>query len=96
MFNRQTMTIPTGDIDTVMARHGFGFNDYILDNLIQGCPQMDVAVGVWRTIMQNIGFMTLRCLSNPVINAHFIPCFQLLRLLFSQIRFHGKISFGQV
>ncbi|OPY86034.1 MAG: hypothetical protein A4E72_01749 [Syntrophus sp. PtaU1.Bin208] len=94
VFDGQAMAIPSRNIHTVKAGHGLGFDDDVLDDLVEGRPQVNVAVRVGRAIVKDIGFMTLRGLSDAFVDADFVPFFKLFRFLLGQIRLHGEIGLG--
>src|ERR1700756_351235 len=53
-FDRKTMTIPTGDVRRVETSHGFRLDDEIFEDLVECRTEVNVAVGVWRAIVQYI------------------------------------------
>ena len=54
MLNRQTMAIPPGDIAAVETGHIRGLDDDVLEDLVQGGPDVDVSVGVRRAVVEDI------------------------------------------
>src|SRR5262245_18633534 len=52
-LDRQTVAIPTGDVRGSCARHRPELDDDVLQDLVQRVTDMDVAVGVGRTVVQN-------------------------------------------
>ena len=48
------MAIPAGDVGRVEAGHGFGLDDEVLEDLVEGGAQVDVAVGVGRAVVQDV------------------------------------------
>ncbi len=55
VFYRHSVTIPAGNERRVVPHHGMALHDEILQYLVESGSQMDVAVGVWRAIMEDEG-----------------------------------------
>ena len=51
---------------------------------------MDVAVGVWRTIMEKVFFATLSILVHLFVKVHLMPLFNHLRLFDGEVSPHLK------
>ena len=96
MLDGQAVTVPAGHINAVEARHILGLDHHILDNLVECRPQMDVAVGIGGTIMQDIDFPSFRNIADLLINVYFLPHFQHLRFFFREIGSHGKVGFRKI
>ncbi|OQC73760.1 MAG: hypothetical protein BWX45_00311 [Deltaproteobacteria bacterium ADurb.Bin002] len=96
VFDRQSMAIPARDIYAVETGHVFGLDHDILDDFVQRRSQMNIAVGVGRAVMQNIGFFALGTRADLVVNVHIFPSFQHFRLAPGQIRLHGEIGLGKI
>ena len=52
-FDRHAMTIPARHIGRIEARQGARLNDHVLEDLIDRVADVDVAVGVRRTVVQH-------------------------------------------
>ena len=53
MLNRHAMGIPTGNIGRIKALQRFILDDDILQDFIESCSDMNVAVGVRRSVVQD-------------------------------------------
>ena len=47
------MAIPAGNVDGIKARHLLGFDDDILENLVDRVADVNGGVRVWRAVVQN-------------------------------------------
>jgi len=79
-FDRQTMTIPAGHVGCIETAQGLALDDDVLEYLVDGMPDMDVAIGVGRTIMQDEARPARTCLPQPGVQPHGLPACQNLRL----------------
>jgi hypothetical protein len=57
---------------------------------------VDGAIGVGRTIVQNVLFCAFASLPYAVIKPHFFPPGKRFWLVLRQVGFHGKAGFRQV
>jgi hypothetical protein len=53
-FDGEAVAVPAGDVGGVEASHGLGFDDEVLDALIQGVAEVDGAVGIGWAVVQNV------------------------------------------
>ena len=53
-LDRQTVAIPAGDVWRIEAGHRLAFDDEVLQRFVERVPEMDVAVGVWRAVVQDV------------------------------------------
>lgn len=49
------MTVPAGYETDLLVLQTFPLDDDIFENLVDGMPEMDVAVSVWWAIVKDIG-----------------------------------------
>ena len=92
----QTVGVPAGHIGGAEAAHILVLNDKILEHLVERRAQMDLAVGIGRTVMQHIlGLAFVACNHFP-IEIFFLPVCQGLRLTLGQVSPHREIGFGQI
>ena len=56
---------------------------------------MNIAVGVWRPVMENEFLLALRLFAQTVIEVHRFPARQKFRLLLRQAAAHREIGLGQ-
>ena len=96
VFNGKPVAVPSGNVNAVPAGHVPGLDQDVLDDLVECGPQVDVAVGVGRSVVKDVRGSPLRFLADPVVDAHLIPAGQHLRLPFCQIGLHRKIGLRQI
>ncbi len=58
-------------------------------------PNLDVAVCIWRAVMQHVFWPPLRLLAQGFVQIHAFPLRQDFRLFLGQAGAHGKIGLGQ-
>ena len=52
-LNRETVAVPARDIGSVIAGERLRLEDDVLQDLVDGMPEMDIAVGVRRAVVEN-------------------------------------------
>ena len=87
------MAIPARDIGRIKIRQGFGFNNNIFQNFVNGMTDMDIAIGIGRAIVQDKGFLAFFCTADLTIEIILRPLGQHLRFPLRQITAHGKGRF---
>ena len=80
MLNGETMAVPARNIRGIKTRHLLGADDYILEDFVDGMPNVEMAVGIGRAVMENKGGPALGCGPDFLIKAHLLPGFELVRL----------------
>src|SRR5690606_28098596 len=96
VFDRQAMTIPAGYIGRIKAAHGAAFNDDVFENFVNRMADMNIAVSVWRTIVQNELFATGAGLTNLLVDIVGLPLLEHFGLALGKVRLHGKVGIGQI
>ena len=84
------MAVPTGDEGRIVTIHGLKLYDEVLQEFVEGVTQVNVAVGIRRTIVQNIRRLTGAGLANLLVDSGLLPLFQQLRLQLRQVGLHGE------
>ena len=92
----QPMAVPAWDIDSVIAHHGPGLDDQVLQDLVQRVAHVDMAVGVRRTIVEDPHLAVSSKLPELTIDPTLLPEAQNFGLALRQVRLHGKGRFRQV
>ena len=95
-FNGHTVVIPAGDIGGIVAPHGVGAGDKVLDGLVQGMTHMDGAVGEGRAVVKVEAGLALVLLEHLVVDVQLLPVPEHLRLPGGQPGTHGEVGFGKV
>ena len=96
VLDGQAVAIPARHVGAVVARHLAGLDDDILENLVEGVSQVNVAVGIGGPVVQDKLGAPLTLRPDPAVQVDLGPAFQKQRLPPGQIGFHGKIGVGQV
>ncbi len=92
----QAVAVKSRNIRSIKSRHVLGFDDEILQALVQRRTQMDRSAGVRWPVVQGIDRSSCPRLSNALVNPHLLPLGQNPGLVLRQVRFHGKVGFGQI
>ena len=95
-LNGQAMGIPAGDVGGAEARHVLGLHDKILQDLVEGGTDVDVAVGVGRAVVEDKAGLALVALYHLVIKVFLLHGFEHVGLPLGQGRPHGELGLGQV
>ena len=90
------MGVPAGYIGGAPAGHVAVLDDHILEDLVQGGADVDVAVGVGRAVVEDKGGLALVALHHLVVEVVVIHLLEHLRLPLGQARPHGEVGLGQV
>ena len=73
-----------------------GLVDEVLEDLVEGVPDVDGAVRVRRAVMQDEGLAVLVLLEHLLVDMLFLPFGQPLRLVLGQVRPHREVGLGEV
>ncbi len=90
VLDRQTMTVPTRHIGGIEARQGLGTQDHVLENLVDRMTDVNIAVGVRRTVVQDELGTILANLAQLLVQANAVPALQSLRLALGQAGLHRE------
>ena len=94
-FNRQAMTVPAGNIVGVLAKHGLRPVDHVLENLVQRVPNVKLAIGIGRAVMENKRLGIGTGFAETAIDINLLPASQNLRLFFRQPSPHREVGLWQ-
>ena len=96
-FDRQAMTVPARDIIHIKAKQEPRPDDKILQDLIEGMANMDLAIGIGRAVMQDKQGCTgiLTGLAHGLIQLSLRPAGEDFRLFLRQAAAHRKGGIGQ-
>jgi hypothetical protein len=90
------VVVPAGDIGGVVAPHGVGPGDEVLDGLVQGVAHVEGAVGERRAVVKVEQRLALVLLQHLVVNVCLLPALEHLRLPLGQARPHGEVGLWQI
>lgn len=84
------MAVPARNVRRIETCKTARFDDDIFQDFIDGVSDMDVAVGVWRAVMQNeLGTADGR-FSDPLINFLVLPLFDPVGFPFCKVAAHRE------
>ena len=95
-LDRQAVTVVAGHVRRVEARHRPRLDDEVLEDLVEGRAQVNLPVGVGRTVVKDVLRPARPRLANPRVQAHFLPSGQRLRLGGRQVGLHREVGPGQI
>ena len=72
-FDRQAVAIPAGDIIGVKTEHLLGTGHQIFQNLVERMPDMNIAIGIGRAVMQDKARTPFRGLTQLLIKINLVP-----------------------
>ena len=90
------VAIPTGHIGREIAALRMAFVHEVLDDLVEGMPDMDGAVGVRRAVMQDERLAVLVLLEHRFVDMLLLPFLQALRLGCGQVAAHREIRLREI
>ncbi len=96
VLDGQTVAVPARHKDTVVSRHVLGLDDDVLDDLVQGRPEVNVAVGVGRSVVKDVRGPPLGNLPDFPVNVGLFPEPEGFRFLFRQVGLHGEFGLRKV
>ena len=95
LLDGQAVAVPAGHVGRAETAHGFVAVDDVLERLVQGRADMDVAVRERWAVMQDEGRGAGPFALDGVVEIGFFPVGHPGRLALHQIRPHGEIGFGK-
>ena len=96
VFDGEAVAIPAGPVRAIAAGHLSALDDDVFEDLVEGVPQMDVAVGVRRAIVEDEPGASSALAAELGVEVGFGPALEHQRLPPGQVGLHGKIALGQV
>ena len=92
MFDRQAVAVPARDVRRVAAGHGLELDDDVLEDLVQGVADVDVAIGVRRPVVQHEAVPAAAQVPDRAVDALGVPARELRGLLTRQVGLHGEVG----
>lgn len=96
VLDRLAVAVPTGHVRGLITLHGLVAVDHVLGDLVHRVTQVDRAVGVGRTVVQDELLVALVLLEHELVHVVLLPALETLRLALRQGRPHGELGLGQV
>ncbi len=95
-FDGEAVAVPTRDVGGVEAGHGFGFDDEVLNALVEGVAEVDGSVGVGWAVVEDVFCGAGTGGADLGIQVLLLPPRQASRLVLRQVGLHGEGGLGQI
>ena len=95
-LDRQTVAVPTRNVRRVEAAERARLDDDVLQHLVHGMTDVDVAVRVRRPVVQHEPLAPAPSGADPLVQLQFSPAREYLRFAFGQVRAHREIRPRQI
>jgi len=89
-LNGQTVAVPPGHVGGVPPRHGLDLDHEVLEHLVDHVAHVDVAVGIRRTVVQDVEGLALPSLPDPAVQVDLSPVLARRGLPLHQVGLHGE------
>ncbi len=96
ILDGQAVAIPARDVRRIEALHVFQADDKILQDFIEGGAEVDAAVGVRRTVVQNILRLAGTGGADRFVEPFLFPAREHFGLALREVGFHRKAGAGKV
>ena len=90
------VVVPAGNVGRVVAAHGVGADDEVLERLVERVAHVDVAVGERRAVVQAEARLAVVLFEHFVIQIHVVPAAEHIGLTLGEAGAHGEVCFRQV
>ncbi len=94
-LDRKPMAVPAGDVVGIKTQHLLALGHHVLEDLVQGMPDMDVAVGIGRAVMQHEFGAAGSLLPQFSVEVDLVPVFEQFRLALRQAGAHREFRLRQ-
>ena len=95
-FDGQAVAVPAGHIHGLLPLNVAGLDGDVLEDLVQGMAEMQMAVGVGRAIVQTKRAPAARSFQHGSVNIVLFPPAQHFGFTLGEIGFHGKGCIGKI
>ena len=92
----QAVAVPAGHVGRVVARHRPAAHHDVLEDLVEGGAEVDVAVRVGRTVVEDEGGPPLARGADLGVEPVGLPLLQAARLGLGQVGFHGELGTREI
>ena len=96
VFNRQTVTIPARHVVRIHALELARLDDHVLEHLVDGVADVDLAIGVGRTVVQNEPFLAFAGFAQLFVELAVVPLLDPPGFALGQVATHRKRGIWQV
>ena len=94
-LDRQAVAVPAGHVVGVVAAHLEGAVDDVLEDLVEGMADVEIAVGIGRAVVQDVFRPAFRRLAQLAVKVHLVPPGQPFRLGLGQAGAHRELGLRQ-
>lgn len=95
-FDGQPVAIPAGDVGCIKPAQGFVFDDDVLENFVERRPDVDIAIGERRAVVQHKFLGPCARCADGVVEVGRLPFLEALWFAQDEVRLHGEVGFRQV
>ncbi len=95
-LDRQPVAVPAGAVGRVVPQHRAAPHDDVLQDLVERRPEMDVAVGVGRPVVEHERGPALAGLAQRRVEPRFLPASEPFRLRLGQVRLHREVGLREI
>ena len=95
-FDGQAVAVPAGHIHGLLPLNVAGLDGDVLEDLVQGMAEMQMAVGVGRAVVQAKRAPAARSFQHGSVNIVLFPPAQHFGLTLGEIGFHGEGCIGKI
>ena len=95
-FDGEAVAVPARHIGGLEAAHPLALEDDVLEDLVEGVADVDMAVGVGGTVVEDVFRLFLAGFDQLFIEGHLLPLSEDFQLLLGQIGLHGEVGYRQV
>ena len=96
VLDRLAVAVPPRDVGGVVAALGMDLVDYVLQGLVERMADVDRAVGVGRTVVQDEGGVVPVLVEHLMVNVDFVPPLKAFRLVLREIGAHREVGLREV
>ncbi len=96
VLNRQAVAVPARHIGRIETRQRLRADDDVLENLVDCVPDVDIAVGIGRTVVQDEARAARRCSADLFVQLALLPLLHPARLAPGQIAAHRERRVGKI
>ncbi len=94
-FDRQAVAVPARHVIAVVAEHLLAARHHVFENFIERVADVDVAVGVWRAVVQDEFLAALGGGAQLLVEIALLPALEDFRLALRQPGAHREIRLRQ-
>lgn len=94
-LDREAVAVPAGNVGRILAEQGLGADDHVLERVVERMADVDVAVGVGRTVVKDELLAASAAFTDLPVQPLGLPARCDPRLLLRQPRLHREVGARQ-